>query len=64
MITTIPRSLNVLVAFLFPRIEQTIEPIEETKTINEVDSLFLKNLGKKDRNKFSFSSNGAVGFRE
>ena len=64
MITTFPRSLKNLVEFFLPRIENTIEPTVEPKIRSEIDELLLKKIGKKDKNKFTFSVCEAVGFIE
>jgi hypothetical protein len=64
MITTMPTTLNILFALFLPATVNSIEPAVDAKTMNDIDDVFLRKVGKYDEKIFTFSSCEAEGFEE
>ena len=62
MITAVPIILKLPFAFLRPIRENPIEKIADAKTINDIDEVLLRNVGKYDKNTFAFSTCEVEGF--
>ena len=56
MVTTMPTTLNMLFALFLPARVNSIEPAADAKTINDIDDVFIRNVGKYDEKIFTFSS--------